>query len=65
MMASRRRRLGGCGSVGGDVATSAPTSLSEGRSEGDVGAAVLTLGSLSAVFGGDVALQLNSELQRW
>ena len=53
--------------VGGDVATPAPTSLNEGRGEGDVGAEVLHLGSSSSAFGGGVALQLNGELwwQLW
>ena len=40
-MDSRRRRLGGRGLVGGDVATPAPTSLNEGRGEGHLGAVVL------------------------
>ena len=34
-----------------------------GEGEGDVGAAVLALGSLSSTFGDDVALQLTVELQ--
>ena len=38
VMASCRRRLGGRGLVGGDVATPAPTSL---RGEGNLGVAVL------------------------
>ena len=58
--------LAGCGMVGGDVTTPAPTSLNEGRSEGDMGAAVLLLRSSNSAFGNDVALQLNGELQwRW
>jgi len=48
------------------VTTPAPTSLNEGRSEGDMGAAVLLLRSSNSAFGDDVALQLNGELQwRW
>ena len=43
-MASCRHRLAGRGLVGGDVKTPAPTSLNEGRGEGDVGAAVLPWG---------------------
>jgi len=58
--------LAGCGTVGGDVATPATTSLNEGRGEGDVGAMVLLLRSSNSAFGDDVALQLNGELQwRW
>ena len=63
MMASRRRRLGGHGLVGGDMATPAPTSLNKGRGEGGVGTVVLPMGSSSSAFGDDVALQLNGELQ--
>ena len=55
--------LAGCGMVGGGVTAPAPTSLNEGRGEGDVGAAVLLLRSLNSAFGDDVALQLNGELQ--
>ena len=65
MVTSRRRCLGGRG-LAGDVATIGPISLNEGRVEGDVGAAVLRLGSSSSTFGDDVAMQLNGELQwRW
>jgi len=62
-MASRHRRLGRHGLVGGDVAIPVPTSLNEGRGEGDVGSAALPMGSSSSVFDDDVALQLNGELQ--
>jgi hypothetical protein len=62
--ASRCHLSGRCGLFGGDVANPAPTSLNEGRGEGDVGAEVLHLGSSSSAFGDGMALQLNGEL-RW
>ena len=45
------------------MATPGPKIPQRGEGEGDVGAAVLTLGLLSSTFGNDVALQLNGELQ--
>jgi len=45
------------------VATPGPKIPQRGEGEGDVGAAVLALGSLSSTFGDDVALQLTVELQ--
>ena len=48
------------------MATPVPKIPQRGEAEGDVGAAVLLLGSSSSAFGDDVALRLNSELQwRW
>ena len=55
---TRRRHLGG-----GDVATPKPKIPQREEGEGDVCAAVLPLGSSSPVFGDDVAMQLNGELQ--
>ena len=63
MMAPCHHHLGWRGLVGGGVATPVPTSLNEGRGEGDVGAAVFALASSSCAFGNDVALQLDGELQ--
>ena len=45
------------------MATPGPKIPQRGEGEGDVGAAVLALGSLSSTFGDDVALQLTVELQ--
>ena len=45
------------------MATPGPKIPQRGEGEGDVGVAVLALGSLSSTFGDDVALQLTVELQ--
>src|SRR6266567_4919259 len=56
VMAPCHPHLGWRGLVGGGVATPAPTSLNEGRGEGDAGAAVFALASSSSASGDDVAV---------